>query len=337
MKKVDTNLIFELGGNFLSIYKKNSGLIFKEPSLLAVSMVDGQYEIKGFGDNAKTLASIEDPNINIFSPFSGGKIKSFDYAAILLSLALKKAGVGSFLGRKKAVMITNCGFEWEDKQQYDKLFASCGIKITNYVPSVVGVALFDGLDEFSEKHMLVAEIGASTSNVAVISSQGILFGSCLGIGGKNMTIGVMNMIAKKHGLQVSIFAAEKIKEELASMVTYDDSSVDIKGTDINSGEQRVATIKAADVREVILPYFEEILKQVEAVLNLCNDEVLKQIKMVGITLGGQVCKTAGIENFFKQRLTLQTHTVEEIEDAAILGIAKTLKNKQLLKNISYIS
>lgn len=334
-RKVDTNLVIELGGSNLSIYKKNSGLIFKEPSLLAVALVNDQYEIKGFGDNAKTLASIEDPNVSIFSPFGAGKIKSFDYAVILLSLALKKAGISKGMARKKAMMVTNCGFDWEDKQQYDKLFAACGLTIVSYVPSVFGVALMDGMDEFSGKNMLVADIGASTSNVAVMSSNGIMFGSCLAIGGKNMTIGVMNMIADRYMLQVSLFTAEKVKEELASLASYDDSSVDVKGFDTQSNQERVVTVKAADVREVILPYFEEIKKQLEAVLNLCSDEVLKQIKMFGFTLGGQVSKTTGIEGYFKQHLTLQTHTVDELEDAAVLGIGKVLKNKELIKKMAY--
>lgn len=332
---MEVNLIIELGGSYISIYKKNSGLIFRQASLLAVSLSNGEYEIKGFGDNAETLASIEDPNINVFSPFNNGEIKSFDYAQLLLSLAIKEANLKQNFVLNKAIMLTNCGLKLEDKEEYQKLFKACGIDVKYFIPSVFGIANQYGHIQENTTAMMVCDMGSQGTSVAVLNKNGILHGSYITLGGKAMTVGIMNMLEEKYNIQVSMFIAKKVKEELANLVSYDNSTVDVKGFDIHSKQEKVVTVKALDIRQVLTPYFDEIITQISGVLDLCSDEVLKQIKMNGVLLGGQVAKTIGIEQYFKNKLTLMTSCTEDIEVCAILGMGKLLKNKMLLQTFSY--
>lgn len=332
---MEVNLILELGGSFISIYKKNAGLIFREASLIAVGNSNGQYEVKAFGNDAKALASIEDPNLNIFSPFSSGKIKSFDYAQLLLSLALKKANLKEHILPYNAILMTNCGLDMQTKEEFKKLLKSCEINVKYFIPSVFGLANAGGhLNELSTS-MLVCDIGSQKTDVAVLNNNGILYGSSISLGGKSMTMGVVNMLEEKYNIQVSLFVSERIKEELANLVSYDNSTIDVKGFDLHSKEEKVITVKAQDIREVLIEYFKEILRQITGILNMCSDEVLKQIKMNGVLLGGQVSKTVGIEQYFKNNLTLVTSCVEDVEVSAILGLGKLLKNKALLQKISY--
>ena len=330
---METNYVIELGGSYIAIYKKNSGLILKEPSLLAVSKENDNYQVRAFGENAKILASIEDPTINIFSPFNSGKIKSQEYAEILLQLLLKKSGAKKGLSKIKANIIVSTGFTLEEKVELEKLFKAVGIHVDMYLPSVLGLALSDG--KLSSKYMAVLDIGGSTSDMAVFNNQGIVSGGSIALGGRSMSAGVMNMITEKHNLEVSLFGAERVKEELASLASYDSSYMDIKGLDTSSNLERVVTMKAQDVRDVLTPYFHEILKQVEFILNSCSDEILRQIKVTGLLLGGQVSKTIGVERFFKEKLQIPVRVVDEIENAVIVGIGKNIKNKELLQKFSY--
>lgn len=330
---METNFVIEIGGNYIAIYKKNSGLILKEPSLLAVSKDNGNYQVRAFGENAKVLASIEDPNINIFSPFNSGKIKSHEYAEILINLLMKKAGLKKGLSKIKANIITSTGFTFEDRQDLEKLFKSTGISADLYLPSVLGIALSDS--KISGKYQVVLDIGGSTSDVAVLNYESIVAGGSIALGGRSMSAGVMNMIADKYNLEISLFAAERVKEELASLASYDSSSIDVKGLDSSSNLERVVTIKAQDVREILTPYFNEILKQVEFTLNSCSDEILRQIKITGLLIGGQVGKTIGIERFFKEKLQIPVRVVDEIENAVIVGIGKNLKNKEVLQKFAF--
>ena len=332
---MEVNLVLELGGSYISIYKKNAGLIYREASLLAVGMSGGQYEIKGFGNDAKTLASIEDPNLNIFSPFSSGKIKSFDYAQLLLTLIMKKINLKENVLPYNAVLLTNCGLDMQTKEEFKKLLKSCGINVKYFIPSVFGLANASGHLEEMSTSMLVCDIGSQKTDVAVLNKNGILYGSSISLGGKSMTMGVMNMLEERYNFQVSLFVSERIKEELASLANFDNSTIDVKGFDLHSKEEKVITIKAQDIREVLTTYFEEIIRQITGILNMCSDEVLKQIKMNGFLLGGQVSKTIGIEQYFKNRLTIMAVCVEDVEVSAILGLGKLLKNKAMLQKISY--
>ena len=80
----ETVIAVDFGGSYTSIYKKDSGLILKEPTLLCAIMTETGYEVKAMGLEAKEIQGKTDSRTVVFSPISEGLIKSPDYATILL-------------------------------------------------------------------------------------------------------------------------------------------------------------------------------------------------------------------------------------------------------------
>lgn len=329
----ETNLAIEFGGGFISIYKKNSGLVLKEHSLLAVSKVNGTYKILAMGNDAKNLSKIEDPSINIFSPFAEGKIKSFEYAVLLLKHFLNKVELKkSFLKNLTAVLCVPVGIEQEEKKQFKNLCLECNIEKVSFLPSVYATAYYEGLSEFLPKYRMIVDIGASTTDVAVVNFSGINHGSTLCIGGRSMNAGIYNMMKEKYGITVSMYLAEKIKEELGTLFDNDISTMQVTGIS-DDGKEKTVTVKAKDVKDVLTPYFNEILKLVEMTLNVCSNDILAEVGRYGIILTGGQTNIAGLEKFFVNRLRIPIRICEENENSTILGAGLLLKQKEVLNKV----
>lgn len=332
---MDANLIIELGGGYITIYKKNAGLVLKEPSFVATKKVGESYKILAVGQDAQILESIQDENVTVFSPLSQGKIKSFPYAAHLLKTLFKKVDVSNFFLHPRAIVVVDTGFTYEDKQLYDKLFKEVGIKPKHYVPSVFGIMLFNEPAISESKIYGVIDIGASTTKVAIANKNEIFEGSCTSIGGRNMTLALKEFLKEKYALQTTFSQSQKLKENLANLTAFDNSNYEILGLDSHSKEVKKVVINAQEVKALLLPYFENIVQQIVFLLNQTSDELLKQIKINGLIVSGQVAKTVGLERFLKEKLFVPIKICDDAESSSVLGLESVLKNKQYLKQISY--
>lgn len=331
--KID--LIIELGNSFFTIYKKGRGMVLKQPSVIALRKLEKDYKVEAIGQEAKSLEAIEDENIRIFSPFSAGKINNFAYAHFLVKEFIKKAELGFSALKRNAIIITDLDFNKEEAEVYKKLFKRTGINPKVFVPSIYGI-LYSALGEVSpQKTYGVLDLGASHMSFGVISGgNNILAGLSLKTGGKEMTLSVKENIKKLYNLNTSFFTAEKAKETLANLTTFDSSTSKIKGQDASNHQERSQIVKAQDVKEAIKEHFDHTEKLASFVLNDLTDLELKQIKNNGIIVGGQVANTLGFERYLKEKLVVPIMIADELEICAIAGMAKVIEDKELLKQIS---
>lgn len=327
----DFNYLIELGGTYFSIYKKNGGLLLKERSILAVTKKDEKVTVKAFGTEAEKLERINDPNIYVFSPFNGGVVANEEYAKLLLLHFLKKANVKrGFLKEISCVVSCCCGLSEDDKKQYKNLLYTCGVENVVFVPSVYLISLANDMKKFS-KNNFVVDMGGNFVDVALVDYEGVQFGASLPFGSKNINLSLVEYVQKKYKLELPLFLAEDIKTELASVYANDVSSMKIQIYEPSIDSTITTMIYASDVKEVILPYLEEILKLIETTLNMLDSNQLAWVKQNGILISGGMSKIAGIDEYFKSKLTIPIKIMDDCENASVAGGAILLSSKEILK------
>ena len=323
---MDNNIILELGGCFVKAYTKQNGLIFKEPSYVACVKMGESYQVRAIGLDAKKISDIDDENNFIFSPFGEGKIKNNEYAILFINYLLKKSNIKKPLfSSLNAIVIVPSSNTMQDRSEISKVLCACGFENVKFIPNAICVSSYIGMSKYSSKVNLVVDIGGSKTDVSLSAFDSILNGATINLGGKGMNKSVLDFVSNKYNIDLPIVLAEKIKEELASLYDNDVSSMKIRAYDNVSDSEIVVIVHAQDVREAILPYFEEISKLIETTLNMCNQEILSQIRNNGIYLCGSVAKTTGLEKFFHDRFLLPINIIENCDDCAILGAGKLLK------------
>ncbi|MCI6542698.1 MAG: rod shape-determining protein [Firmicutes bacterium] len=326
------NLAIELGGVNTCIYRRNQGLVLKEPSLICASCVGDQYEIKAIGFDAEKLQGKTNDTTYIFSPISGGEVKSVEYATEMLKEYLGKVELKKF-PKENAIFLTPAGISEESKEDLKKVGKLCGLGKVEVVPSVIFSAYTSNLPMEVGKTILAVHMGGSLTDVATINMNSILKGSSVELGGRFLDVEIAENVAKKHKIEISVATAKKIKEEISTLIEGDIRTTQIVGIDENSGKPKKTTISSEEIYPILNNFINELVVAIETTINLCPPDVSSDITADGIFVTGGLTKIPGLGKFLEKKLQMKVNVVKDGELAPIMMAGKLLSDSSLIEEI----
>lgn len=314
----------DFGGSYVSICKKGESIVFKEPSLISVQGGNSKYRITAMGNNAKKNQSKIFENILVFSPFSEGLVKSVDYASLYLKYALSKIFKSIPYSKLNCLLALPLGISQEEEDKYIQVFTNAGIKSVKTVKSVICSGFASQINSANFYPMLIADIGGSKTDVAVINNKIILQGATLGLGGTSMDNSIVDTVRKKYKLEVDEITAEMIKENIGSLYSNDTLNIEVVGIDLSTQAPNSCVVYSKDIRESLIPYFEEIVKVIKATLADLSEETALAISKNELILTGGITGISGIEQYFSGTLGIKTAINEYAENSVIIGLSKLI-------------
>lgn len=320
-------LAIELGASQTTIFLKGSGLVLKEPSIIA--FCDG--EVLAVGTEAKKLIGKTSKDVEFVHPFQDGTIKDEISAIVLLKSFLAKIIVqGLFAPNIKAIFEVPCGTTAIERSVIEKVAYKCGIDEVLFVPTVICSKVGFGLDLKLNEAVLVCDIGGDKTDIAIVSKHSILTGLTLGFGGKDMDIAICQLAERSYGLKISLEACEKLKIEVGSLFTNDKSNMEVSGIDIATKSPKTEVLFASDVRGAVIDFYKEIIKKTEAVIASASEAVMSDLSRNGIFLTGGASQILGLDLLFKNELGLPVKRAEDAENCSILGAGILLSDEKTL-------
>ena len=322
----------DLGGSYTTIYARKSGFILKEPTMVAVEEVKGEYKIKAIGKEAKNLVWKTPETVEVFNPISNGVIENYEYAQLMLKNFLDKIKFKK--NRSSALVLVHCGITKEEKSLYRRLFEDVGFLDIDFLPSVLCSAYGAGKNISSAKASIVVNIGGSVTDIAAVNLNSLMQGVSLGIGGRLMDIEIANSIALKRkdgiGVLIGLPTAEKLKNEVGSLYKNDSLNMEVMGTDLITKTPTTKVVSSAELKPVLEAFFEEIIRTIEVTITTLPPEVTTDIINNSIIFTGGVANITGLEEFLKKNLSYPFVIAENPEDVTILGAGKLLQDTELL-------
>lgn len=327
------NLAIELGGVNTSIYRRNQGLVLKEPSLVCASSRGEQYEIMAVGEDAEKLQGKTNDLTYIFSPIVCGEVKSVEYATEMLKYFLKKVELKNF-PKENAVFLVPVGISEENKADLERVAKFAGLGKVVFIPSILGAALSTGLLAQDSKTVLLAHLGGTLTDVAAINMSTILKGASIELGGRYLDIEIAQYVSKRYKVEISIASAKRVKEKVASLIDGDNRTAEVVGIDESSGKPKQVSISSEEILPFVSTYVQNIITAIETTLNVCPPEVSGDVAEDGLFISGGLCQIPGIAKHLSKSLQLKVFVVPEGSNAPILAIGKLLSNKKEILEIS---
>ncbi len=323
----------KIGSTNTVIYKSGSGVVLKEPTLVAVSKNSKFKEIKEFGLNAKKIIGKNPDDIAIFSPIVCGKIQYEDLAVQMLKGFLKKIFTNVSIGQKiKAILCVPIGLTSAEIKQFEIVCFKAGITDVHTIPDVLAFAVGNGMNDNNEKSRLIVNIGGDTTNIAIISNLEILTGINLSIGGAVITIALAKYIEDTYNIKVTKTQAESIKTEICALYENYDLSIEISGRNIKTQMYEKIDVRASTLYPVVEYYYGRIADAILAVISSCDSALVSEIQNEGIYFYGGATAIVGLENFMfrktNQKIKISTNTQLDM-----LGCGELIKYPQILKKI----
>ena len=327
MKKVP--LAIDIGSSNTRIYRQGEGIILSEPSVVALS-TGRKREVKAVGVDAKKLIGKTGENTSIVCPISEGGIANERVAVEMLTAFLKKTDIGH---AQEAIVSVPCGMSDVDLYKFSTVLKGAGVKTCSFIQDPVCVAVGMELAMSDYSPCFVVDMGGGVTNIAALSMDGIIAGISLSFGGRNIDSQLIDYVAYKHRMKIGLLTAERMKQQIGSLMENDRTASVINGRDVDVGRPRSVSLTSGDIYEAMTIYFDKVTDVVNMILAKLPAEVSAEIRHGGIKLCGGTAKTAGVEEYLSRKLEMTVTSAEHPELATIIGLGVISGDRELLKRI----
>lgn len=328
-----TDLAIDLGTNSTRVYVPGRGIVLDEPSVVAIDADTGH--VKAIGRLAQDLLASSGREFSAVTPIEEGVISDLGIAEQMLRYFILMAHRGRILFRPRiAIGVRSLITEVEKRAFVDSAYFAMPSQV-HLVEQPVMAAVGAGIPVAESRGTMIVDIGAGTTDVAVISCMGIVHGCSLRRAGNHMDQAIMDYLRCKYHLMAGQELAEQIKIKIGSAYPMRKSLL-MEITARNVVENRFVTITLDDyeIREVLKDCVSAIVNTIKNALECTPPELLADISDRGIVLTGGGSLLANLDAHIREQTGLPVLMADHPLYNAVLGTGKVLSNRKTLDKIS---
>ncbi len=280
----------DLGTANTLIYVRGKGMVLNEPSVVAIrdEPSRGGKSIVAVGAEAKNMLGRTPGHITAVRPMKDGVIADFTYTERMLQYFINKVHGNRFLRPSPRVLIcVPYGSTQVERRAIKESAEGAGARSVYLVDEPMAAAVGAGLPVHEPRGSMVLDIGGGTSEVAVISLNGIVYAASARIGGDRFDDAIVNYVRRNYGILIGEQTAERIKMTIGS--AYPGQSVremSVKGRNLSEGVPRSFTLNSNEILEALQEPLQGIVSAVKQALEQTPPELGSDVAERGIVLTG---------------------------------------------------
>ncbi len=324
---IRSSVAVDLGTANVLVHIHGRGIVLREPSLVAVR-AKNRREIVAVGEAARHMISRDPEDIAAIRPLKDGVIADIDATEMMLQYFLSKAlqRGGLFSIAPDIVICVPCGVTDVERRAVMEATYNAGAHDVMIAEEPLAAALGAGLPVTEPVGSMIVDIGGGTSEVAVVSLGGIVSSQSIRVGGIRMDEAIVSYCRKAYNLLITEQMAEDVKINIGTAIEprYN-TSMQLQGRDLMSGEPMTAEITSAEVYDALREPVREILEAVRATLENTPPELSADVMERGITLSGGGAMLQGLELLIYRETGISASVAENPMDCVALGAGRILQ------------
>jgi rod shape-determining protein MreB len=328
------DLAIDLGTANTLVYVKGKGIICNEPSVVVIRK--DNKKLVAVGAEAKKMLGKTPSDIIAIKPLKDGVIADFDTAEEMLKYFIKKVhNRRSFVTPRVVIGVPSGITQVEQRAVKDAAQAS-GAREVYLVGEPIAAAIGVGLPVGEPSGNMIVDIGGGTTDIAVISLDGVVYSKAVRVGGDRMDEALIAYIKRRYNLMIGDRTAEQIKIDIGSAYNTGNEQrvMEIKGRDLISGIPKTATVSEVEIREALSEPVNMILDTIKIILENTPPELAADIVDRGIVLAGGGALLRGLDLFIREKTGLPVIVAEDPLTAVARGVGKMLDELELLKRVA---
>ncbi|MEW6001790.1 MAG: rod shape-determining protein [Nitrospirota bacterium] len=329
------DLAIDLGTANTLVYVKGKGIVCNEPSVVVIRK--DTKKIVAVGAEAKKMLGKTPSDIVAIRPMKDGVIADFDATEEMLKYFIKQVhNRRSFVSPRVIIGVPSGITQVEQRAVKDAAHAS-GAREVYLIIEPMAAAIGVGLPVGEPSGNMIVDIGGGTTDIAVISLDGVVYSKAVRVGGDKMDEAIMSYIKRRYNLMIGERTSEQIKIEIGSAYNTDGKdqrTMEIKGRDLISGIPKTIIINETEIREAINEPVNIILDTIKVILENTPPELAADIVDRGIVLAGGGALLRGLDLLIRERTGLPVIVAEDPLTAVARGVGKMLDELDLLKRVA---
>src|SRR5499427_4281973 len=285
------DLSIDLGTANTLIYVRGQGIVLNEPSVVSIRQdrgPGGPRSVAAVGSDAKRMLGRTPGNIVTVRPLKDGVIADFSMTEEMLKQFIKKVHkTRMFRPSPRVLVCVPCGSTQVERRAIKESAESAGARDVYLIEEPMAAAIGAGIPVHEARGSMVLDIGGGTSEVAVISLNGIVYSQSARIGGDRFDEAIINYVRRNYGILIGEATAERIKIEIgAAYPGQQVHEISVKGRNLSEGVPRSFTLNSNEILEALQEPLAGIVGAVKVALEQTPPELGADVAERGIVLTG---------------------------------------------------
>lgn len=303
----------------------HKGIVFEQPTIIAIEKPTKKIVSVGF--SAEEMIGKTPSEIEIIRPIKNSVLSNYRAAELFLRFLINES-VGKFSFSKPIVAISvPSAITSVEKRALEEAALNAGAGDVYLFPISYLAALGSGLEIDKPFGNMIVNVGAGTTESAVLSYNGIVVSNSTKIASLSINEAIINYFKKVYGIVIGEAMSEKIKISICSALPVENQKeIEVRGRDAGTGMPKSVIVKTNDLVDVIRPVLSQIILLIRSVLEKTPPELSSDIVDNGIMMSGHGVMLDNINTLFIKALGIPVVTSDNPEHATILGLQKIIEN-----------
>ena len=333
-RKFSQNLSIDLGTANILLHLGDKGIIANEPSIVAINNKTGQ--ILAIGHEAKKMLGRTPPHIEVTKPLVHGIISDFEVTEKMLKYFIEKLNNDKILSvsRPRVVIGVPIGVTEVERKAVEDAVFSAGAREVFMVEQPIAAALGSQILINEPSGNLIIDLGAGTTEIAVISLEGIVNWRKLDIAGDRFNQNIIQAVRDNFNVLLGETIAEEAKIKIGSAVPGPkELSMMVSGRDLITGLPREIVLSDADVRKSLEKSLYLIVDEIKSTLETTPPELVADIYKKGVILSGGGALLRGIDKLISDSIKIPVTIADDPLTCLIRGLSALHEDEKMLQNV----
>ena len=285
------DLSIDLGTANTLIYVRGKGIVLNEPSVVAIRKDGDTFNaksIRAVGTEAKRMLGRTPGHIIAIRPLKDGVIADFTVTEKMLQYFIHQAlGNTLFKPSPRVLVAVPCGSTQVERRAIRESAAGAGASSVHLIEEPMAAAIGAGMPVSDARGSMVLDIGGGTTEVAIISLNGIVFSDSVRIGGDRFDEAIVNYVRRNYGSLIGEQTAERIKHEIGCAYPGNEiREMEVRGRNLAEGIPRSFTLNSNEILEALQEPLSGIVGAVKNALEKTPPELGSDVAERGMVLTG---------------------------------------------------
>ena len=327
---VSGDIAIDLGTANTLIWLSGKGIIINEPSIIARSTKTGA--VLAVGDDAKEMLGKTHEGIETIRPLRDGVIADFTAVDEMLQGFIRKVNLNR-LTRPRMVICVPSGVTEVERRAVRDSGEKQAAREVFLVDEPVAAAIGIGLDISKPVGNIIVDIGGGTTEVAVISLNGVVTKKAIRVAGDEMDDAIQHWFRNEHKLEIGAQTAEHIKISVGSAMRTRTRTIRVKGRDLVSGIPQTHEVRTDEIRQALKDPVKRILDVIKDALEATPAELSSDIIDRGIVLAGGGSQLRGLDQVLREKTRVPVNVADEPHLAIVKGCGLVIEDLEKYKHV----
>ena len=324
----------DLGTANTLVAVRGKGLVINEPSVVAIEK--DTKKVLAIGQEAKEMVGRTPANIVAIRPLRDGVISDFDVTETMIEHFIKQVHdkVFMFIPRPRIVVGLPSGVTEVEKRAVHDAAINAGAREVHLIEEPMAAAIGAGLDVSSSRGSMVVDIGGGTTEVIVVSLQGIVVSRSVRVAGDEMDEDIINYARQKYNLVIGERMAEQAKIAIGSAYPLEEEELfPLRGRNLITGLPEEVLISSVEIREALSNSVNIIVDSVRSALDETPPELVADLMEQGIVLAGGGALLKGLPERLSEETKIKVVIADDPMSCVARGAQAVLENIDVLSSV----